>query len=801
MRAGPGGEVIVRGLRDLRRLRARAGVVEAVLAQAARGLSADAIVGALGEGEARAAVEELRAAFVLVERRAPEEEAPTARRTLGVAGSGELARQVTELALAQGWTVKRLDAGPASSAAPGWRSLLPGGTNGSSLQWPSAALAACDAVVGAMEAGVWSDLLTLHDACLGAGVTVVPVTVDPAGVTVGPRVVGGVTACLGCTLGARLGHGASSLVAGALASLSLGTLGTADRGLAGRAAAVVIEAITSFASPSLTGWQTVQRDGRTSSRGASPLPDCPRCARAAPARAADELSAAVALGRAAQQWGGVTSATPAVRRIGVIGGGSAGYLTALGLRAHLPGVEVTLVESPTIPIIGVGEASTPDLVEFLHRELRVDEASLYREVRPTWKLGLDLDWGKPGRGSFRFPFAASWALEAWGADRPDTMSLGAALMAAGKGPVVRDDDGAVRSLLSEMPFAYHLDNQRLVAFLQKLAHERGIGRQLATIASVERGPDGSIAALVTDDARRLSFDLYLDCSGFASLLLGRTLETPWQSYAGSLFNDRALVGGWSHGGRFDPFTRIETMQAGWCWTIPTPEANHSGYVFSSSFLSPEGAERELRAHLPTIGDTRLVRFRTGRFRDAWVHNVIGLGNAYGFVEPLESTSLHLVIHAVGELRRAVSMMGSGDDEPARRLFNERVGAHWDYLRDFLAVHFRFNERVASDYWRTCQREADLGGAARLVDLYRQGAPLSGRADREVLAAQVAHDGLFTLFSWDVLLHHQGVPGRWRLPPARPSYERWATRALPALVARALPHAEALTAYGALLARG
>ncbi|HEY1691403.1 MAG TPA: FAD-dependent oxidoreductase [Polyangiaceae bacterium] len=482
-------------------------------------------------------------------------------------------------------------------------------------------------------------------------------------------------------------------------------------------------------------------------------------------------------------------------RIGIVGGGTAGYLTALALRRRQPACQVTLLESSRIPVIGVGEATTPDLVRFLHETLAIPEADLHREVRPTWKLGIRFLWGVPG-GCFHHPFTGPYLPEAAAHARaPDLQSLGAQLMARDRAPILRDGVDAVRSLLPDVAHAYHLDNARFVAFLQRRAEAAGVERVDCVVQTATRGLDGNVADLRTDDDRVFSFDLYVDATGFRSLLLEKTLGQPFRSFASSLPTDAAVVADVAGHGELAPYTLAETMDAGWCWSIPQEDANHRGYVFATSHLTADAAEAEMRAKNPGMGPARLVRFRSGRLERCWVGNVVGLGNAYAFVEPLESTALHMVVHQIEALCDALA--GSVDDR-ARDAMNDAVSAHWDTLRGFLALHYRFNRRLPTRFWKACE-DIELGAGEAMLAEYRRGAPLVARPDRERLEDSLFGKGFFGLLGVDNVLLGQRVPTRMLVPrPERvAAFESW-LREVAEPLSRALPQREALEAYRARL---
>jgi tryptophan halogenase len=485
-----------------------------------------------------------------------------------------------------------------------------------------------------------------------------------------------------------------------------------------------------------------------------------------------------------------------IRRVGVIGGGTAGYLTALALRAQMPWLDVTLVESSKIPIIGVGEATTPPLTQFLHHYLGIDPVDFQRKVRPAWKLGIRFDWGRNPAG-FMAPF--DWGHNSVGLlgsqafqGDPNAGTLLSLFMLADRTPVFRLASGEYLSMLDALPFAYHLENRSFVRYLTDVAAERGVRHIDAEISHVELQGEEWVRSLSTTDGRNLEFDLYIDCTGFRSLLLGKTLGTKYISYSSSLFNDTALTGHAPQGETMGPYTRATTMNAGWCWTIPVPEENHVGYVHSSAFLSEDAAAAELERTHPGVTNVKTVRFRVGRHEKAWRGNVIAMGNAYGFVEPLESSALLMLLFT--NLAMIPLLPTSWKRPNASAVFNELTARRWDDLRSFLAIHFRFNSRLDTDYWREVRATTDVSGIQPILDVYENGAPMQLRdgITRRVLRA--AAPTFFELEGVDWILLGQGVP--CELLTTREPEAAWRRRkaAADVLVRRGLPQREALEVY-------
>jgi len=413
-----------------------------------------------------------------------------------------------------------------------------------------------------------------------------------------------------------------------------------------------------------------------------------------------------------------------IRSIVVLGGGSAGLMSALSLNAQLPGVEVTVIRSKEIGTIGVGEGSTVSLTKFLHQIIAVDNAEFYRTARPTFKLGLKFIWGP--RPYFNYSFGPG--LETRFEDVPKATGYYCAesieytdLISA-----MMTHDRVFEPCPTGFKFhdsvAYHFENHHYVDYLERLATHRGVTLLDDTVREV-RQDDHGIKALVLASGTTRSADLYVDCSGYGSLLLGKTLGEPFTSYKSSLFCDRAVVGGWARADEpIRPYTTCETMDSGWAWQIEHEGRINRGYVYSSAFISDADAEAEFRRKNPKVGPTRVVKFIAGRYERNWVKNVVAIGNAAGFVEPLEATALSVIGMQSATL---ADTLRESDGLPAScdvRLYNDHHAKTWDAIRDFIAVHYRFNRRVDTPFWRECWEKTDLAGARQFVDFYRESGP-------------------------------------------------------------------------------
>ncbi len=447
-----------------------------------------------------------------------------------------------------------------------------------------------------------------------------------------------------------------------------------------------------------------------------------------------------------------------IQSILVLGGGSAGLLAALSLRVRMRQLPIRLVYSREIGIIGVGEGSTVDLPRHLHGFLGLDMARFFADVRPTFKLGIHFQWG--ARGTFNYPFTTpitdrveglpkTAGFYSW--DDFNGLDLNSALMQRGKA-FARNSEG--RPVL-EQDLGYHIENATFVGYLEKCARANGIEMIEGRVVDVEKNERG-VAAVRLESGARLEADLFIDASGFRSELLGRALEEPFISFDDSLFCDRAVAGGWE---RTDepllPYTTAQTMDAGWSWQIEHERHVNRGYVYSSAFISDADAEAEFRRMNPRLASTRIVKFRTGRYRRSWVGNVVAIGNSAGFVEPLEATALLVVCQQARLLALALAESGCDPQPTAAEFLNAVMARFWDEIRDFLAIHYRFNAQKETPFWEHCRKETALHGAERIVRCYQENGPTT-LFEMELLNPTTS---LFHLEGFYALLLGQKLPHR------------------------------------------
>jgi tryptophan halogenase len=409
----------------------------------------------------------------------------------------------------------------------------------------------------------------------------------------------------------------------------------------------------------------------------------------------------------------------------VLGGGSAGFLTALALKSKVPGLDVTVIRSPDIGIIGVGEGTTVTMPVFLHGYLGIDMCSFHRAVQPTYKLGIQFLWGPHPKFHYTFDGQLNWRYDTlpkpngfYCVENFDYANVSGALMAHNRAFERQNDS----TPFIPVAVAYHLENEPFVKFLERHAVSTGVHLIDDTMIEVEQGEQG-VVALKLASGNRATADLYVDCSGFRSRLLSGVFQEPFISFKSSLFCDRAVVGGWTRTTEpLRPYTTAETMNCGWAWQIEHERVINRGYVYSSDFITDEEAEREFREKNPKVTSVRTLRFTSGKYRNSWVKNVVAIGNASGFVEPLESTSLAIICNQAARL--VIEIMDSDREiRPAQvALFNRTLYRWWDAVRRFLAVHYKFNTRLNTPFWHASREKTDLAGAEEFVDYYQNVGP-------------------------------------------------------------------------------
>lgn len=445
--------------------------------------------------------------------------------------------------------------------------------------------------------------------------------------------------------------------------------------------------------------------------------------------------------------------------VGIIGGGTAGYLSALALRKFKPNLSVTLIESDKIPVIGVGEATTPLIVKFLHKELEIDVGEFYREVKPTHKQGIRFEWGLAGDSYFNFPFERQ---DSYGShyvnDDITQGSLQSILMNEGKSFLNKHEEKvkAIESISQGPDYAYHLDNGLFIKYLKKKSLESGVEHLNKEIVEVRKSKDNnSIESVNTEDGSTYSFDLFIDCSGFQSLLLEKTLKSSFIDYSKSLFTDCAIVSSLPNFDTIKPYTTAITMKNGWLWNIPLHKRDHIGYVYSSAFCTQEEAVKELALKHPAFSEPRFIKFRSGRHENSFVGNVLAIGNSFAFIEPLESTGIHLIISSIEVFLE--NFPKDLDDSHSKSKINTQLNEKWDHLKWFIALHFKFNKKLDSDFWKANRQDVDISGYDEIIELYMNNGPLRKAENlSNHTLNKLLNSSIFRLNGLDTFFVGQGV---------------------------------------------
>ncbi len=398
-------------------------------------------------------------------------------------------------------------------------------------------------------------------------------------------------------------------------------------------------------------------------------------------------------------------------RFVILGGGTAGWMTACLLAKQWPQHKVTLVESPEVGIIGVGEGSTPQLRTFF-RDLGMAEADWMPKCNATYKNGITFKgWSeRPGFESYYHPFttqidghslpdfayntrARRTGRDVWA--HPDRFFLPAVLSSKGLGPI------AAESFPFDVGYGYHFDAYLVGAVLREHATSLGVEHLERHVETVEVGEAGQVTALVAREGERVEGDWFIDCSGFRGSIIQQALGERFISFADNLFNDSAVVMPTpADPNGTNPHTSATALSTGWAWDIPLTNRTGNGYVYSSRYLDKDAAETELRAHLGMLDsdvEARHLQMKVGRVEHSWVGNCLAVGLSQGFIEPLEATALHIVQATVEGF---ISALEQGGFTPTQRdAFNTRIAARYEGIRDYIVCHYRVNRRTDTQYWR------------------------------------------------------------------------------------------------------
>ncbi|WP_029014015.1 tryptophan halogenase family protein [Niveispirillum irakense] len=452
-----------------------------------------------------------------------------------------------------------------------------------------------------------------------------------------------------------------------------------------------------------------------------------------------------------------------LRKIVIAGGGTAGWITAAMLSHMLKGAAtaVELVESDEIGTIGVGESTIPPFITLL-RNLGIDEQDFIRQTCASFKLGIRFrDWLSLDSTYFH-PFGAiggqidihefyqCWLRAKANGHPSSLMDFAPAAAMADAGRFMLPFK-AQRTMIGGASYALHVDAKRVATYLRRYAEERGAIRTEGRIDRVRTRPDGAIEALVLRDGREVTGDFFIDCTGFRSLLVGQTLGVGLIDWSDQLLCDRAVAVQTENVGDTHPYTLSEALGHGWRWRIPLQHRAGNGYVYSSRFLSDDEAVATLMAKVQgrALTQPMIIPFKTGMRARMWEKNCLALGLAAGFIEPLESTAIHLVYRAVDYLLR---FFPDQDCDPALAAeFNRRMGAEYEEVKDFIVLHYCLTRRDDTPFWQECRRTPIPPSLRARMDLFRASGVL-----REGL------DELFRAVSWQAVYDGMGVrPARYQ----------------------------------------
>ena len=457
-----------------------------------------------------------------------------------------------------------------------------------------------------------------------------------------------------------------------------------------------------------------------------------------------------------------------IKSIVIVGGGTAGWMAAAGMSKLLKdsAMHITLVESEAIGTVGVGEATIPH-IQYYNRLLELNENDFIRQTNATFKLGIEfVNWGKVGE-RYIHPFGAYgvdmeglrfhqfW--RRYAKDNPgsslDDYCL--QILAAQQGKFQRPDMSVRNSPVNSIVYAYQFDASLYAKFMRGFAQDRGVQRIEGRITQCNQNAEtGHIESVVLENGTAIKGDLFIDCSGFRGLLIEQTLKTGYEDWSAVLPCDRAVARACESSGEPLPYTRATAKKAGWQWRIPLQNRIGNGHVYCSEFISDDEALESLNGDLDgaPISDPNFLRFKTGMRKKTWNKNVVSLGLAAGFLEPLESTSIHLIQTAVARL---MASFPDKDFTPANiDHFNRKTRAEYLQVRDFLILHYYATQRDDSPFWNYCRTMEIPETLKNRIALYKDNGLLY-REDNEI----------FGETSWLSVMHGQGLKPRTYHPLA------------------------------------
>jgi glycine/D-amino acid oxidase-like deaminating enzyme len=463
------------------------------------------------------------------------------------------------------------------------------------------------------------------------------------------------------------------------------------------------------------------------------------------------------------------------KKILIIGGGTAGWMSAMLLTEAWAGsgCEISLLESSEIGIIGVGEGSTPKMRRFFEH-VGIAESEWMAACNGTYKCGIRFPgWAtRKGYKSYYHPFfsisdnstvrafAENVAVRRENFDvhaHPDAFFVSNYLAKRKLAPKA-PEDGQYQS-----EYAYHFDAGLIGKFLKEKSINRGVRHLVDTVRKVNQHENGDIAGVETEHLGEISADFFIDCTGFASVLTSKTLEVPFLSYQGTLFNDRAVALPTPLGGDALASQTISTaLKFGWAWKIPLSNRFGNGYVYSSAHADEDAAERELREHLGMMDksvEARHLKMRVGRAASSWNRNSLAVGLSQGFIEPLEATALMIVQDTVENF---ITRFRQGNYTPKYRdEFNAKINLIFDSIKDYIFMHYKLNTRTDTSYWVENRENKNVSDSiAQILEVWDNGGDLLEELKRQ------GHRLAYSPTSWFCILAGMG---RFPRKPKKPKH--------------------------------
>ena len=446
-----------------------------------------------------------------------------------------------------------------------------------------------------------------------------------------------------------------------------------------------------------------------------------------------------------------------IKNVVIVGGGTAGWMAATALaRTMGHQLNIRLIESDAIGIVGVGEATIP-AIRLFNAMAELDENEFLRETKATFKLGIEFhNWGKLGGrymhafGQFGQSLGLLEFYQFWLRARKEGVakpfghySLTEVAAQSGKAAhLARIPNTALEGIT----YAFHFDAGLYAKYLRGVAEGIGVTRTEGIVNSVQRDAEsGFVKSVTMDNGEVIEGELFIDCSGFRALLIGQELGVGYDNWSQWLPCDRAFAVPCTNSPRLRPFTQSIAHSAGWQWRIPLQHRTGNGHVFCSDFISEDEAANVLMSNLEgePLGEPRLLKFTTGMRQRAWEKNVVALGLSSGFLEPLESTSIHLIQNGIAKL---MSMFPDRSFNPALIAeYNRKVAFDYERIRDFIILHYHANQRDDSPFWERCRKMAIPETLKTKIDIFKA----TGKIYRD-------QDELFVEIGWFQVLTGQNI---------------------------------------------